>query len=77
MEIENVAMIKPLVKIDMGMSIIPLRSVAEELKRKELHSLRIRDHRVTRQVGLVYLKSDQTPKILSELIRLFGEVQAN
>jgi DNA-binding transcriptional LysR family regulator len=77
METENVATIKPLIKIDLGISIIPLRAVAEELKRKELHCLRIRGHRVTRDVGLVFLKSNDTPKVLSELIRLFKDVQAN
>jgi DNA-binding transcriptional LysR family regulator len=70
-------MIKPLIRIDMGISIIPLHAVADELKRKELHSLRIRDHRIVRQVGLVYLKSNHTPKILSELIRVFTQVQAH
>jgi len=77
METENVATIKPLIKIGLGISIIPLRAVAEELKRKELHCLRIRGHRVEREVGLVYLKSNHTPKVLLELIRLFREVQAN
>jgi DNA-binding transcriptional LysR family regulator len=75
MESENVATIKPLVKIDLGISIIPLRSVADELKRKELHCLEIRDHKVTRQVGLVYHKSDYLPRVLLELIRLFKETQ--
>ena len=77
METENVAMIKPLIKINMGISIIPLRAVAEELKRKELHSLRIRGRRIARQLGLVYLKSNPTPKVLLELIRLFKELQVN
>jgi DNA-binding transcriptional LysR family regulator len=75
MEAENVATIKPLVKIDLGISIIPFRSMADELKRGELHCLRIRNHKVTRQVGLVYHKSDHLPKILLELIRLFKETQ--
>ena len=75
MEAENVATIKPLVKIDLGISMIPLRSVADELKRRELHCLRIRDHKVTRQVGLVYHKSDHLPRVLLELIRLFKEMQ--
>ena len=73
METENIATIKPLIKIDLGISIIPLRAVAEELKRKELHCLRIRGHRVTREVGLVFLNSDDTPKVLPELIRLFRD----
>ncbi len=75
MEAENVALIKPLVKIDLGISIIPLRSIAEELQRGELHCLRIRNHKIIRQVGLVYHKSEPIPAILAELIRLFKEDQ--
>jgi DNA-binding transcriptional LysR family regulator len=75
MEAENVATIKPLVKIDLGISIIPYPAVAEETKRRELHCLRIRDYKLTRQVGLVYHKGDHQPKVLAELIRLFRENQ--
>lgn len=75
MESGNVATIKPLVKIDLGISILPWRAVAEEVKRKELHYLRIRNFRLTRQVGLVYKKVSDPPKILLELIRLFKETQ--
>jgi DNA-binding transcriptional LysR family regulator len=76
MEAENVALIKPLVKIDLGISIIPLRSVSEELERGELHCLKIKNHRLIRQVGLVYHKSEYIPKMLAELIRLFKEAQS-
>jgi len=75
MEAENVALIKPLVKIDLGISIIPLRSVSEELQRGELHCLKIKNHRLVRKVGLVYHKSEYVPKMLAELIRLFKECQ--
>jgi DNA-binding transcriptional LysR family regulator len=75
MEAENVAMIKPLVKIDLGISIIPLRAVAEEVRRGELHVLRIKDFKPVRQIGLVYHKSEYTPRMLSELIRIFRKVQ--
>jgi DNA-binding transcriptional LysR family regulator len=75
MEAENVALIKPLVKIDLGISIIPLHSASEELERKELHCLRIRKHKIVRQVGLVFHKSEPIPKILAELVGLFKEAQ--
>ncbi|MDQ2839571.1 MAG: LysR family transcriptional regulator substrate-binding protein, partial [Acidobacteriota bacterium] len=75
MEAENVATIKPLVKIDLGISIIPFCSIGEEIKRKELHWLRIRNHKLTRQTGLVFQKSEHIPKILAELIRLFKEAE--
>lgn len=76
MEAENVALIKPLVKIDLGISIVPLRSIAEELQRGELHCLRIKNRRLVRQVGLVYHKSEYVPKMLAELIQLFKEMQS-
>lgn len=75
MEAENVALIKPLVKIDLGISIIPLRSVSEELQRGELHSLKIKDFKLARKVGLVFHKSDHLPKMLAELMGLFKESQ--
>lgn len=75
MEAENVALIKPLVKIDLGISIVPIRAVAEELQRGELHCLRIKSHKLIRRVGLVYHKSEHVPKMLAELIRLFKETQ--
>jgi DNA-binding transcriptional LysR family regulator len=75
MEAENVALIKPLVKVGLGISIIPLHSAYEELERKDLHCLKILNHKIARQVGLVFHKSEHVPKILSELIGLFKEVQ--
>jgi DNA-binding transcriptional LysR family regulator len=76
LEAESVAMIKPLVAIDLGISIIPLRAVAQEVKRKELHFLRIRGHKITRGIGLVYHNSDYVPTILAELIRLLKEAES-
>jgi LysR family transcriptional regulator, cyn operon transcriptional activator len=76
MEAENVALIKPLVKIDLGISIVPVRAIAEELQRGELHCLRIKSHKLIRRVGLVYHKSEYVPKMLAELIRLFKETQS-
>jgi LysR family transcriptional regulator, cyn operon transcriptional activator len=73
MEAENVAMIKPLVKIDLGISIVPLRAIAEEVRRRELHCLRISDHNLTREVGIVYQPVDPLPRVLSELVRLLKE----
>lgn len=76
MEAENVAVIKPLVRINMGITILPLRAVQEEARRNELHYLRIGDYKLSREQGLVFQKSDHLPKGLSELIRLFVEETA-
>lgn len=73
MESDNVATIKPLIKINLGVTIIPLRAVADEVKRKELHCLRVRGYDLRRHLGLVFHKSEHVPKAVTELIRLFGE----
>jgi DNA-binding transcriptional LysR family regulator len=71
MESENVATIKPLVRINLGVSLLPLRSVIAEARRGELHYLRIRDEKLVREIGLVCHKADYKPKALSELVELF------
>ena len=68
---ENVATIKPLVRINLGISLLPLPAVAIEARRGELHYLRIRGERLTRDIGLVTHKDDYKPKALLELMALF------
>jgi DNA-binding transcriptional LysR family regulator len=71
MESESVATIKPLVRINLGVSFLPLRAVAVEAKRGELHYLRVREEKLTRDIGLVVHKSDYKPKALVQLMALF------
>jgi DNA-binding transcriptional LysR family regulator len=71
MESENVATIKPLVRINLGVSLLPLRSVIAEARRGELHYIRIRDEKIVREIGLVCHKVNYKPKALDELIALF------
>jgi DNA-binding transcriptional LysR family regulator len=71
MESESVATIKPLVGVNLGISLLPLPAVAAERKRGELHVLGIRDHKCFREIGLVTHRSDYQPRVISELIELF------
>lgn len=75
MESESVATIKPLVRINLGISILPLRAIALEARRGELHYLRIRDEKLTRDIGLVFHSTDYKPRALLELIALFKSVR--
>ena len=75
MESESVATIKPLVRVNLGVSLLPLASVAAEAKRGELVYLRLADHRLTRDIGVVFHKSNYQPKPLLELIDLFKTVR--
>jgi LysR family transcriptional regulator, cyn operon transcriptional activator len=75
MEAGNVAVMKPFVRINLGIGLMPLPAVIEEAARKELHYLRIRDYNLTRQLGLVFQKGDHLPRLISELIALFKQEQ--
>lgn len=74
MEGENFATMKPLIKINLGVGILPLRAITEEVKKGELHYLKIEDYDLEREQGLVFLKSTIRPKILEELIQFFEEL---
>jgi DNA-binding transcriptional LysR family regulator len=71
MESESVATIKPLVGVNLGISILPLPAVAAEEKRGELHVVRIRDQKCLREIGLVTHRSDYQPRVIAELMELF------
>lgn len=71
MEIENVEIIKPLVAIGLGITIIPYQSVIDEVRAGKLHFLKVTGHRLHRQLGLVYMNSDYIPKALKEMIAIF------
>ena len=71
MESENIASIRPLVRINLGVSILPLAAVADEAKRGELTYLRMTDEPLTRDIGLVSHKSNYQPRLLIELMNLF------
>lgn len=77
MEIENVEIIKPLVTIGLGITIIPYQSVIDEVRSGKLHYLKVTGTRLRRQLGLVYLNSDYIPKALHEMISVFQEVLAS
>jgi len=74
MEAENVAVIKPLVAINLGVTLLPARAVEGELGRGELHALALEDRKLEREIGLVYLKADHNPRALDALIRLFRKL---
>jgi len=75
MEAENVATIKPLVRINLGISILPLRSVVEEIEQGELVYLKIADYSLVREQGLVLHKTSSMPNVLSQLVNYFQAAQ--
>jgi DNA-binding transcriptional LysR family regulator len=74
MEMENVEIIKPLVEIGLGITIIPYQSIVREVEAGRLHFARIAGHRLYRELGLVFLKMSYLPIPLQRMITLFTEM---
>ncbi len=73
MEAENVELIKPLVRIDLGISIVPARAVSAEASRGELQTLEIQGHRLTRRQGLVHARHGRIPRVIGTLMEMIEE----
>lgn len=70
MDSESVATIKPLVQVNLGISILPAAAVAAEVKRGELHAIHLRDDNLSRSIGLVTHRVDHHPRALAEIIAM-------
>jgi DNA-binding transcriptional LysR family regulator len=70
-ETENVEIIKALVRVRMGISIVPYQAVAREVTAGQLFCARIAGQRLFRDTGWVYLKgkSNRLPRAVSEMKR--------
>ena len=74
-ETENVEIIKALVRIGIGMTIIPYQAVAEEVRSGQLSCARVRGVRLERETGWVFSRSPRRLRALDELIRVFESVK--
>jgi DNA-binding transcriptional LysR family regulator len=75
LETENVEILKALVAIGMGLSIIPYQSVANEARAGQLACARIAGHVLERETGWVYPRSSHMPRALQELIRTLDKIR--
>ena len=69
-ETENVEIIKALVRIRMGISIVPYQAVAREVGAGQLHCARIAGQKLLRDTGWVYLRSSRLPRAGEEMKRI-------
>jgi DNA-binding transcriptional LysR family regulator len=59
--------IKELIKLGLGISLLPLWSVSEDVRRGKLRILRLKDRHLFHQMGLVHRKSTYRPAVLGAL----------
>jgi DNA-binding transcriptional LysR family regulator len=67
METENVEILKALVAIGMGMTIIPYQAVAREVRAGQLKCLRIEGVWMVRETGWVYMRAARVPRLVQQM----------
>nr|PZN84722.1 MAG: hypothetical protein DIU54_11055 [Acidobacteriota bacterium] len=73
-ETENVEIIKALVRIKLGVSIIPYQAMAREVGAGQLSCARIAGQPLVRETGWVHLKSARLPRAVVEMKRMLERV---
>lgn len=75
MELQNVEIMKPLVEIGLGISMIPYPAVIKDTERFSLCYRRIEGRKIYRELGWVFLKSDYMARAMKQLLLLFEEMK--
>jgi DNA-binding transcriptional LysR family regulator len=74
-ETENVEIIKALVRIGMGITIIPYQSVAREVRAGQLFCSRIAGQQLVRETGWVHLRANRVPRAVQEMMAVFEDIR--
>jgi len=74
-ETENVEIIKALVRIRMGISIVPYQAVAREVRAGQLFCSRIAGQQLFRETGWVHPRANRLPRAVLEMKRLLEVIR--
>jgi DNA-binding transcriptional LysR family regulator len=75
MDTENVEIIKAMVKMGLGISIVPYQAIAREVRAGQFFCARIEGHELVRATGWVYARSNRVPRMIHELLVAFDAVK--
>jgi DNA-binding transcriptional LysR family regulator len=68
-ETENVEIIKAMVRVGLGITIIPYQAVAREVRAGTLACARIAGRQLVRETGWVYLRSPRVPRAVQAMMQ--------
>jgi DNA-binding transcriptional LysR family regulator len=74
-ETENVEIIKAMVQIGLGITIIPYQAVAREVRAGFLFCARIAGQQMLRETGWVHLRSNRVPRAVQEMMQTLERVR--
>jgi len=75
-ETENVEIIKALVRVQLGISIVPYQAVVREVHAGQLFCSRVTGHRMFRETGWAYVRATRLPRAVIEMRRIFEEIRS-
>jgi DNA-binding transcriptional LysR family regulator len=67
METENVEILKALVAIGLGLTIIPYQAVAREVRAGQLRCARLAGVSMVRETGWVYMRATRVPRVVQQM----------
>jgi len=73
MELNRVASIRKMVENNLGVSIVPISAVSEDIASGRLRALKIKGFKFYWELGIVRLKSDYVPAVMKTFIKLCHE----
>jgi DNA-binding transcriptional LysR family regulator len=74
-ETENVEIIKALVRVGMGVTIIPYQAVAREVRAGTLFCARIAGQQLVRETGWVHLRVNRVPRAVQEMMKTLERIR--
>ena len=74
LEVDNIATIKDLIRKNLGISILPKSTCADEVSKGKMTILPIENMRMIRETKIVYQKDFWHPFVLQELTSLYGKI---
>lgn len=74
-ETENVEIIKALVRVRMGVTIVPHQAVAREVRAGHLFAARIHGHSLVRETAWVHVRTPHLPRAVQELKQMLDVVR--
>jgi DNA-binding transcriptional LysR family regulator len=73
-ETENVEIIKAMVRVGLGISIVPYQAVAREVRAGQLACARIEGHLLVRETGWVYARTSRVPRMVEEMMKTLTRI---
>ena len=73
LEVDNIATIKDLVRMDLGVSILPRSACMDELKKGKITVLPIENLSMIREVNILYHHTFRHAEILQDIVKIYNE----